>query len=410
MAESEEAADNSETQSTAESETEQAPAEEEPVIEAERSEEPPAEDAASEDVIAEEVAPTPEQTVEDAPVTAAASEDGQADAEVITEDVVEADVRSADEDFETAVTGEAAATPATDDRGLSNFEKAILLGLGAVVIGSVLDNGDEVVSNSGDRIVVQDANGQYRVLKDDDVLLRQPGSQVQTQQFNDGSTRTVVTNPDGTQVITIRAGDGRVLRRALVQLDGTQVELFDDTRAEREVDVATLATRNVAAVPRVTATSTEEDLRLALSAELAADVTRTFSLRQVRTIREVRELAPVIDLDSITFPTGSAAIQPDQARELAQLGTAIKDYIAQRPGAVLLIEGHTDAVGNAGYNLALSDRRAETVALALTQYFDVPAANLITQGYGESHLKVRTLLSEQANRRAVVRNVTNLLQ
>jgi outer membrane protein OmpA-like peptidoglycan-associated protein len=130
----------------------------------------------------------------------------------------------------------------------------------------------------------------------------------------------------------------------------------------------------------------------------------------VRSIREVRELSPVIELSAITFPSGSAAIQPDQSRELAILGTAIKDLIVERPGEVFLIEGHTDAVGAAGYNLALSDRRAETVALALTQYFDVPPANLVTQGYGESLLKVQTLEAEQANRRATVRNITQLLR
>ena len=370
------------------------------------------EEAAPEPELIEEVAPTPEETVQEAPVAAAASDEGEGSGEVTTEEVVEGDVRTADQDFETAVTGAApaeAATTNTDDDGLSNFEKAVLLGLGAVVIGSVLDNGDEVVSNSGDRIVLQNPQGEFRVLKNDDVLLRQPGSQVQTQQFDDGSTRTVVTRQDGTQVVTIRAADGRVLRRALVQLDGTQVELFDDTRAETAVDVSTLP-RQTALAPQSTTTATEEELRIALASALGVELNRTFSLRQVRDIREVRELAPVIELDTITFQTGSAAIQPDQARELARLGTAIKGVIADRPGAVFLIEGHTDAVGNAGYNLALSDRRAETVALALAEYFDVPVVNLITQGYGESALKVRTLEAEQSNRRAVVRNITRLLQ
>ena len=46
----------------------------------------------------------------------------------------------------------------------------------------------------------------------------------------------------------------------------------------------------------------------------------------------------------------------------------------------------------------------------MTEYFDVPAANLITQGYGESNLKVPTLTAEPANRRAVVRNITGLLR
>ncbi len=57
---------------------------------------------------------------------------------------------------------------------------------------------------------------------------------------------------------------------------------------------------------------------------------------------------------------------------------------------MFLIEGHTDAVGNAEDNLSLSDRRAESVAIALTQQFNVPAENLTTQGYGEQYLLIPT--------------------
>ena len=108
--------------------------------------------------------------------------------------------------------------------------------------------------------------------------------------------------------------------------------------------------------------------------------------------------------------TGSAAIKPEQARSLARIGTAIQDMIKADPRTVILVEGHTDAVGSASYNLALSDRRAETVALALTEYFGVPPENMVVQGYGESALKIQTEADEPANRRAVVRNITALLR
>ncbi|MBT8418179.1 MAG: OmpA family protein, partial [Silicimonas sp.] len=127
-------------------------------------------------------------------------------------------------------------------------------------------------------------------------------------------------------------------------------------------------------------------------------------------IRKVRELAPELDLEAVTFATGSAAIQPSQAEELTSLGRAMSAIISERPGEVFLIEGHTDAVGSATYNLALSDRRAETVALALSEYFDVPPENMITQGYGESALKIPTLDAERANRRATIRRITPLLR
>jgi hypothetical protein len=65
-------------------------------------------------------------------------------------------------------------------------------------------------------------------------------------------------------------------------------------------------------------------------------------------------------------------------------------FVAANPSEVFLVEGHTDAVGSEIDNLSLSDRRAESVALVLTQQFAVPAENLTTQGYGEQNLKVPT--------------------
>lgn len=372
------------------------------------------EDAADTEETAEAQTPEPEETVivEEVPTAAAASAEGEAtaEAEVETEEVTEETARSSSEDFETAITSEATAQATTpdDDSGLSNFEKALLLGLGAVAVGSILDSGEEVVSNTGDRLVLQDNQGNLRVLKNDDALLRQPGAQVQTETFNDGSTRTTVTRDDGTRIITIRDASGRVLRRVREFENGERVVLFDDTEVAEPVDVSTLPEpRNT----QIEVDSTDEDaLRVALAQAEARDAGRSFSLNQVRQIRQVRELAPELNLDAITFPTGSAAIQPSQAEELASLGRAMSRIIEERPGEVFLIEGHTDAVGSATYNLALSDRRAETVALALSEYFDVPPENMITQGYGESALKVQTLDAERANRRATIRRITPLLQ
>ncbi|MXQ07700.1 OmpA family protein [Alphaproteobacteria bacterium GH1-50] len=369
---------------------------------AEVIEAPETETAEAEDVIEEE----PVQAT--AAAAAATDEGASAEAEVVTEDVTEESSRSATEDFETAATvTEESAAPADDD-SLSNFEKALLLGLGAVAVGSILDNGDEVVSNSGDRLVVRESDGELRILKNDDALLRQPGAQVQTETFNDGSTRTTVTREDGSRIVTIRSAEGVVLRRVRVLEDGTQIILVDDTAEVQPVRVSELPEPRPA--PETADASDEDALRAALAeAEWLSNLDRSFSLRQVREIREVRELAPQVELDAITFATGSAAIQPSQAEELAALGRVMSRIIEERPEEVFLIEGHSDAVGDATYNLALSDRRAETVALALTEYFDVPPENMVVQGYGERFLKIETLEAERLNRRAAVRRITPLI-
>ena len=92
------------------------------------------------------------------------------------------------------------------------------------------------------------------------------------------------------------------------------------------------------------------------------------------------------------------------------LGQAMEQVMTDNPDEVYLIEGHTDAVGSPEDNLILSDERAEAVATALSQNFNIPPENLVTQGYGEDYLKVPTDEPELRNRRATVVRLTELMQ
>jgi outer membrane protein OmpA-like peptidoglycan-associated protein len=348
-----------------------------------------------------------------APAPADAPAPAEAVAQVTEETVTEESARSSAEDFANKVNQTAGPTPSTapapvvveKKKGLSDIEKLLLLGAGALVVGAILSNNRRVEMNSGDRVVVS-RDGYYELIKDDDALLRQPGSKVRTETFRDGSTRTTVLRPDGTRIVTIRDAEMRVLRRVHIDRNGRETLLIDDTVAYDPVDVTRLP--KPAPLPSLTSAADEAALRAALAYE--AGIGRTFSLAQIRNIHEVRALVPVIDLDAITFDTGSAAIKPDQAKALARLGKIIQSYVRENPAEVFLIEGHTDAVGSAAYNLALSDRRAESVALALTEYFGVPPENMVVQGYGEEFLKIQTEGEERANRRASVRRITELMR
>lgn len=353
----------------------------------------------------------------------ASGDTDNASTEARQETVTEDSVRQSTEDFETDVTQapEAEATSETeearkaddDESGIDPIIAGGIAAFGAAVLADILSGDDEVVSNSGDRVVVEN-NGQFRVLRNDDVLLRRPGAEITTYEYNDGSTRNVVAYEDGTVVETIRAGDGRVLRRSRTLQDGTTIVLFDDTQGTEQVVVNDLpqtsdaGTRTDRVVYEDGADS--DALARALAAQDGPRIDRRFSLNQVRNIDRVRYLVPDVSVSSINFQTNSAAIRPEEAEELRALGNAMRDFIERNPAEVFLIEGHTDAVGNYAYNLALSDRRAESVALALTEYFDVPPENMVLQGYGESDLLIETFDAERANRRAAVRRITPLLQ
>ena len=134
-----------------------------------------------------------------------------------------------------------------------------------------------------------------------------------------------------------------------------------------------------------------------------------YTLREVRENERLREIVRRVDLDSITFDTGSAAVRQSQVPYLADIAGGMLDVINRNPGALFLVEGHTDAVGSDLSNLMLSDRRAETVARILTDGFGVPPENIVTEGYGEQFLKIYTQEAERQNRRVTVRNITPLL-
>ena len=319
--------------------------------------------------------------------------------------VTEADTRSSDEEFV------AAPRAMTGGRksGLSDLEKVGLVALGALVVGAILSNGRQVVENTGDRVVVRDPDGRYVVYKDDDALLRRPGVRTVTESYQDGSTRTVVDRADGSQIVTIRDASGRVLRRAAYDRLGRELVLIDDLQREVPIIVADLPAPRPS---RVTISTRDENagLKAELAALEAESIGRKFSLRQIREIREVRALSATIEVDNITFDTGSSVIRATEAPKLADLGRIMGELLTRNPGEVFLIEGHTDATGGAAMNLALSDRRAESVALALTEYFEIPPENLVVQGYGEGELRIDTQTEERANRRATIRLITPLMR
>jgi outer membrane protein OmpA-like peptidoglycan-associated protein len=339
-----------------------------------------------------------------------ADADAAAGAAVETERQVVTDESSRSFDEEMAeVTAQAAQAEDDDDAG--DTLRNILGGAAAgFVIGQLLDSGDEVVGRTEDRVIVN-RDGEYIVLKDENTLLRRPGATVETQEYADGSSRTVVTRDDGTEVVTVRAPDGRILYRSRIEPDGRRVILIDERQPAEPVRVSELPRspdRRVVEYER--GTSPDELARALREVEVVEQLDRTFSLRQVLYNQEVRELMPRVDLESITFRTGSAAIQPSQAEELAAIGNAMQEMIDENPDELFLIEGHTDTVGGEVMNLALSDRRAESVALALTEYFGIPPENMVTQGYGERFLKYPIAGDVRENRRAAVRRITPLIR
>jgi OmpA-OmpF porin, OOP family len=108
---------------------------------------------------------------------------------------------------------------------------------------------------------------------------------------------------------------------------------------------------------------------------------------------------------SVEFATDSAALTPQARKTLDQLGMALTS--ADLAQYHFRIEGHTDTVGSAGYNKALSQRRADAVAAYLEQKFGVQRVRLEAVGLGEEGLAVPTppQTANAQNRRVKVVNL-----
>lgn len=239
---------------------------------------------------------------------------------------------------------------------------------------------------------------------------------------------TVVVRPNGDRIVTVLDDNGYLIRRSRIRPDGREIIIIDNRRPRPRLSpgaVAVGAALGAAAFfvdlppPRVRipreryiVESERADRALIYDTLVAPpidEIERPYTLDEIRYSAPLRDRMPRIDLDTVTFEFGSWELSPEQIERLAVIADGLNQAIERNPQEVFLIEGHTDAVGSDVDNLSLSDRRAESVALVLTQQFNVPAENLSTQGYGEQHLKVPTDGPEETNRRVAVRRITPLL-
>ena len=82
---------------------------------------------------------------------------------------------------------------------------------------------------------------------------------------------------------------------------------------------------------------------------------------------------------AIGFALGSADLRPQAQTQLDAIAEGLK---LLDPGAVIVIDGHTDATGSAAFNEVLSQRRAETVKAYLEQHHQLSGERLKTRGFG----------------------------
>ncbi|NNF81095.1 MAG: OmpA family protein [Rhizobiales bacterium] len=302
------------------------------------------------------------------------------------------------------------------ERKRKNRNKLIGAAAAGAVIGAVIrELGGKVVADEGDLIIVE-RDGRRFVRKDENERLRRGGANVTTEQLPDGRQRTRVLRPNGVEVITVRDSGGYIIRRVKVLPNGDRIVLIDNqdlqpSQRRRFREELSPLQLNIARSDYVVESGRADRRRIreTFSARPVEMVERAYTLNEIRDSERLRAKVRRVDLDTITFDTGSASLTQSQVSSLTDIGDTIAAIIQEDPREIFLIEGHTDAVGSDLSNLALSDRRAETIARILTDSFGVPPENMVVQGYGEQYLKIQTEYAERENRRVTVRRITPLL-
>jgi OmpA-OmpF porin, OOP family len=289
--------------------------------------------------------------------------------------------------------------------------------------------GERKESTEGGRTIIREPDrtviieGGQTIIRHSEVDRFRYGAQDVRMERHGDDTVTVVMRPDGDRVVTTLDENGFLLRRSRILLDGREIIIIDN-RPRRHgggygsgVGYEGLFIDLPPPVIRIphdryiveTDTATPTLLYDTLLAPPVDVIDRPYSLDEIRYSAPLRDRMPRIDLNTITFDTGSWEIPPAQIEQLASIAASLNRAIEANPREVFLIEGYTDAVGSDVDNLSLSDRRAESVAILLTQQFGMPPENLSTQGYGKQYLKIPTDGPERANRRVTVRRITPLL-
>ncbi len=103
---------------------------------------------------------------------------------------------------------------------------------------------------------------------------------------------------------------------------------------------------------------------------------------------------------TVDFDTDSAVIKPEYDSQMAK----VADFMNEYPETTAIVEGHTDDVGGADYNMKLSHRRAESVMHKLIDRYGIAKSRLSAKGYGETRKLVYNTTPEarQKNRRVEV--------
>jgi outer membrane protein OmpA-like peptidoglycan-associated protein len=126
---------------------------------------------------------------------------------------------------------------------------------------------------------------------------------------------------------------------------------------------------------------TEKARQAAAKAEAEKADMRAQLLAQLNSILQTNDSARglIVNMSDVLFDTGSFTLKPGAREKLAK----VSGILLAHPGLTMQIEGHTDSVGSDGFNVRLSEQRADSVKDFLGEQ-GVSLSSISAQGFGKA--------------------------
>jgi outer membrane protein OmpA-like peptidoglycan-associated protein len=183
-------------------------------------------------------------------------------------------------------------------------------------------------------------------------------------------------------IAATQARTAMALAKAATDEEAIKTAEADRERARADANARRASTAQAqAANAQMAAATASADANAARQQAAAAQARAAELQRELADLQaQQTERGMLVTLGDVLFEFGRAEIKPAANNAIAKLANYLKQY----PDRRVLIEGFTDSVGSEQANLALSQRRAQSVAAALRAQ-GVDPTRVETRGYGEAH-------------------------
>jgi OmpA-OmpF porin, OOP family len=185
---------------------------------------------------------------------------------------------------------------------------------------------------------------------------------------------------------------------------------LDDLSAKNSKDIKDVDSRVQAGLEQVNAKTAEVDQKAQTASQQAAQA-QTSADNAVNRVDKLQTAVAnldnyrVVSESAVHFGFNKDTLTKDAKADLDKLAEAVPNT----KGYLITVEGATDSVGNADYNYALSERRADSVIQYLAAQHGIPAHKIYLVGLGKDKPvdTNKTRAGRAANRRVDVRLMSN---